>query len=218
MPKRALPTLFATAFAAAALAMPPGALAQTHTNDEQNVLIESYVDTPEGCIKVDLFITSVTTEPPQPVVGFSSLGIYRASGNQDCATFSEGGFLDVIATGTTDQNPTEFTLDQRLRSGTLKTTMGVRFWELGVERPISIDLVLDGIEGTLSPQRLFDRLSGSGTNGPVIFHTRGYTRQTTASGSISDGTTNYIADPYLVKGFLRVLHTQRSGQKPRMWH
>jgi hypothetical protein len=218
MPKRALSSLFATAVAAAALTTSAGALAQTRTTDEQNAVIQSYVDTEEGCLIVDLVITSVKQAPPGGQVGFSSLVIYRDA-IQDCATHlaAGGGFLVGIASGNTNQNPMEFTLDQRLRSGTLKMTMSVLFWATSNEHPVVIDLVFSGIEGTLTPERRLDTFPGNAT-GPVIVHNRGYRRDTTASGSVSDGATEYFANPYAVKGFLRVYHTQASGPGPRMLH
>lgn len=211
--------LFAAAVLATTLAMPAGALAQTRTSDEQNAVIDSYTDTPEGCVIVSLMISQVKQDPPGHQVAMSTLAIYRAWFNLDCATFiAQGsGPMDSIAAGNTLENPTEFTLDQRLMTGTVKTTMSIYFYATGEERPVTIDLVLSGIEGTLSPVRLRDLYPGS-TSGWVLGHTRGYYRDTTASGSVFDGVTNYFGNPYAVKGFLRVWHTQISGPSPRLLH
>jgi hypothetical protein len=137
---------------------------------------------------------------------------------KDCATIlAAGGWSGVlVAQGFTDQASAEFTVDQRLMQGTLKTAVPVTYVESGAEVSVVVDLSWTGIVGQLAPERTHQGSPGT-FPGPVIVHSRGYFRPATASGSVSEGATNY-APSSSTFGALFVRSTRTAATKPRLLH
>jgi len=200
------------------------AVAQGTSTTDKHVFAVFFADGPAGCLITTVSATEVIQTKPKPstIQNLSSVDIAREFEGRDCATIIAGGAWSQItlASGVSDQPPTEFTVDQRLTQASLKMTIPIVFSETGVEASLVANVIWDGVVGQLTPFRSHVTFPAS-SPGPVIIHVSGYSRPATSSGSLFDGTTDYamnsVPTPF-VRASVDVRTEHSAGPKPRLLH
>jgi hypothetical protein len=97
--------------------------------------------------------------------------------------------------------PSEFQIDQQFTAATLTATIEVFDDVSGTSIPVAVSVRWTGFGDTFSQDDRF-HLKVPGLK--VNFHLDGTFREATASGSVSDGTTNFTPEPALLTGNTRL--------------
>jgi len=97
--------------------------------------------------------------------------------------------------------PDEFQIDQQLTTATLTATIEVSDVVSGTSIPLNVSVSWRGSGNSFSEDTRFHvKVPGLKVN----FHLDGTFREATASGTVSDGTTNFTPEPALLTGNTRL--------------
>ncbi len=107
----------------------------------------------------------------------------------------------VDAFGFADLAPDDFQIDGQFTAATLTATIEVSDSTSGTSFPVHVSVSWTGFGDTFSQDNRF-HLKAPGSK--VNFHMDGTFRQATASGTVSDGTTNLTPEPALLTGNTRL--------------
>lgn len=147
-----------------------------------------------GCINtyVVVFVSDshFKTAPGQPVARSTAFMIIDVF--DSCTdTFLRSGFGFAVL------SPDEFQIDKKLTSATLNTTMEVFDDLSGTSLPVDVSLSWTGTGDTVREQRHSHvKMPGFILNS----HSNGTSRNAVASGTVSDGTTNFTPEPAVSAG------------------
>lgn len=92
--------------------------------------------------------------------------------------------------------PDEYRIDEQFTTATLTATVEVSDVASGASFPVHVGVRWTGFGDTFSRDERYRRQEAPGVW--VNFHQDGTFRQATASGSVSDGTTNFTPEPALL--------------------
>lgn len=97
--------------------------------------------------------------------------------------------------------PDEFQIDTQFTTATLIATIEVSDFTSGISFPVHVSVSWTGFGDTFSQD---DRFHVKTPGFKVNFHLDGTFRQATASGTVSDGTTNFTPEPALLTANTRL--------------
>jgi hypothetical protein len=181
------------------LALPARAAgAQTLHVKFQGQTAQAEFSSTQGCLQTVVYVLAtdgrVKTDPggPEAASGAESY-IFQSDTCTQTQLLSAYGFA-VLA-------PSEFQIDQQLTAATLTATIKVIDVVSGTSIPVAVSVRWTGFGDTFSQDNRF-HLKEPGLK--VNFHLDGTFRQATASGTVSDGTTNLTPEPALLSGNTRL--------------
>jgi hypothetical protein len=143
---------------------------------------------PSGCIQTDVFVSAVDGKIKQDgapeVESLASVAISRF----DLCT----GTVLLSAFGSATLAPTEFVIDRQLVSASLDTTVTVMDFVSGASFPVDVAVNWTGTGATFRVKQHFQIITpGFKLNSRFD----GTFREAAASGTISDGTSNFTPEP-----------------------
>ncbi len=97
--------------------------------------------------------------------------------------------------------PDDFQIDGQFTAATLTATIEVSDSTCGTSFPVHVSVSWTGFGDTFSQD---DRFHVKTPGSKVNFHLDGTFRQATASGTVSDGTTDFTPEPALLTGNTRL--------------
>ena len=178
------------AFVLMALAVPARAApAETLHFRFQGQTAEAFFSSIEGCVATDVFVFavdgSIKTGPGRPTVeSTASIFISQFDVCTGTELLAADGFA-VLAPG-------EFQIDQQLTAATLTATIEVFDFVSGTSFPVDVNVSWTGFGDTFS-QKQRSHFTAPGFKANSRFD--GTFRQATASGTVTDGTTNFTPEP-----------------------
>jgi len=192
-------TVVSLALGLMALALPARAAgAETRHVQFQGLTAQAEFSSTQGCIETVVYVLAtdgrVKTDPggPEAASGAESY-IFQSDTCTQTQLRAAYGFA-VLA-------PDEFQIDERFTAATLTATIEVFDDVSGTSMPVAISVRWTGYGDTFSQD---DRFHVKEPGLKVNFHLDGTFRQATASGIVSDGTTNLTPEPALLTGNTRL--------------
>jgi len=192
-------TVTSLALVLVALALPAHAAgAETQHVKFQGRTAQAEFSSTQGCIETVVYVLAtdgrVKTDPggPEAASGAESY-IFQSDTCTQTQLRAAYGFA-VLA-------PDEFQIDERFTAATLTATIEVFDDVSGTSMPVAISVRWTGYGDTFSQD---DRFHVKEPGLKVNFHLDGTFRQATASGIVSDGTTNLTPEPALLTGNTRL--------------
>lgn len=143
----------------------------------------------EGCVETTAYVLASVGEFKTDSGGreWGSAGeVYLFQSDLCTQTQLLGGYgIEMLMPG-------EFQIDEEFTEATLNTTIEVTDRVAGRTIPLNVSVAWDGYGGTFSDDTRFHEDSPELR---VNFHLAGTFRQATASGTVTDGTTNFTPEP-----------------------
>jgi hypothetical protein len=145
----------------------------------------------EGCVQTVVYVLAsdgeFKTDPGGPAAA-SAGEVYLFQNDLCTQTRIFGGF------GFAMLEPDEFQIDEEFTEATLTTTIEVSDGVTGRTIPLNVSVAWNGNGDTFRDDtRFHENTPGLRVN----FHLDGIFREATASGTVSDGTTNFTPEPAL---------------------
>src|SRR6266498_5224316 len=193
-------TVASLALVLLALALPARAAgAETLHVKFQGQTAQAEFSSAQGCVQTVVYVLATDgrfkTDPGGPEVA-SGGEVYVSQ--EDVCTQTQL----VDAFGFAALAPDEFQIDEQLTAATLTATIEVSDFTSGISFPVHVSVSWTGFGDTFSQDDRFHVKEAPGVW--VNFHLDGTFRQATASGTVSDGTTNFTPEPALLTGNTRL--------------
>ncbi len=188
------------AFVLMALALPARAAgAETLHVKFQGQTAQAEFSSTKGCVQTVVYVLATDgrfkTDPGGPEA--ASGGEVYISKFDVCAQTQL-----VDAFGFAVLAPDEFQVDEQLTAATLTATIEVSDFTSGTSFPVHVSVSWTGFGDTFSQDERYRQEGAPGVW--VNFHLDGTFRQATASGTVSDGTTDFTPEPALLTGNTRL--------------
>jgi len=193
-------TVVSLALGLMALALPARAAgAETRHVQFQGLTAQAEFSSTQGCVRTRAYVLAtdgrVKTDPGGPEAA-SGAEVYLFQEDVCTQTRLLGGF------GFVELAPDAFQIDKEFTAATLTATIEWSDFESGTSFPVHISMRWTGFGDTFSDDERYRREDPPGVW--VNFHLNGTFRQATASGTVSDGTTNFTPEPALLTGNTRL--------------
>jgi hypothetical protein len=151
------------------------------------------VTDPSGCIETDTFVSanlpSYQQLPGQPVTtGVASVGIFEYDACTDTTILDAVGLTEALPAGSLQ-------ISKQLDQASLRMTLPVTEIDTGATFSVDVDVVWVGTSTIHRDDVNSNDLYGKGCH--VLNRWKGSGRTAEASGSVSDGVTNYTPDATL---------------------
>jgi hypothetical protein len=143
---------------------------------------------PSGCIQTDVFVFAVDGKLKQDGAPAVESSASVAISQFDVCTGT--GLLDAFGSATLE--PAEFVIDNKLTSATLDTTVTVMDFVSGTTFPVDVAVSWTGTGATFRVKE-HSQIKTPGFKLNSRFD--GTFRDAAASGTVSDGTTNFTPEP-----------------------
>ena len=157
----------------------------------------------QGCVRTVVYILATDgrakTDPGGPEAA-SGAEVYLFQTDVCTQTRLLGG------SGFSERAPDAFQIDKQFTAATLTATIEWSDFESGTSFPVHISMRWTGFGDTFSDDERYRQEDPPGVW--VNFHLDGTFRQATASGTASDGTTNFTPEPALLTGNIRLGSTE----------
>lgn len=143
---------------------------------------------PSGCVETFVFVEGVNgtvKEAGKPAA--SSMAFIAIDQFDFCA-----GTETLFATGEATLAAGEFQIDKMLTTATLNATIEVFDFDSGTSFPVDVSVSWTGVGATTTQK---DHFQIKGPDFKVNSRFMGTFRDATASGTVSDGTTNFTPEP-----------------------
>lgn len=141
---------------------------------------------PSGCIQTDVFVNAngqIAQVSPEPgSQGYAAVSISQQNICTGTALLSDFGEKTTLQAG-------ELVISNQLDQATLATTIAVADSVSGASFPMTVDLTWTGTSDIYRDHSFSNDLLGGRCR--VINHWKGTGRDANASGSVSDGATNF---------------------------
>jgi hypothetical protein len=153
----------------------------------------------QGCVQTVVYVLATDgrfkTDPGGPeAASGAEVYIFQSDICSQSQLLAAFGFA-VLA-------PDEFQIGQQLTAASLTATIEVSDEVSGTSFPVAVSVRWAGFGDTFSDDERYRREEAPGVW--VNFHLDGTFRQATASGTVSDGTTNFTPEPALLTGNTRL--------------
>jgi hypothetical protein len=187
-------TVVGLALVLLALALPARAAgAETLHVKFKGLTAQAEFSSTQGCVQTDVYVLAsdgeFKTDPGGPAAA-SVAEVYLFQTDICTQTRLLGGF------GFAELAPDAFQIDEEFTAATLTATIEWSDFESGTSFPVHISMRWTGFGDTFSRDERYRREDPPGVW--VNFHLNGTFRQATASGTVSDGTTNFTPEPALL--------------------
>lgn len=141
---------------------------------------------PSGCVQTNVFVNAndqIAQVSPEPgSQGYAAVSISQQNDCTGTALLSDFGEKTTLQAG-------ELVISNQLDQATLTTTIQVADSVSGASFPVTVDLTWTGTSAIYRNHSFSNDLLGGRCR--VVNHWKGTGRDAVASGSVSDGTTNF---------------------------
>lgn len=188
------------------LSVASAASGKVEVENERGPLVNaSFSDVdPSGCIQTDAFVTANRPTDqhlpgPGTTMGIAAVTIYRYDACTETTLLDAAGQTDALPAG-------DFEISSQLDRAALHTTLALTNFDTGDVFDVTVDVDFVGTTDITRDHDNTNEFLGGGCH--VLNRWKGSGRVADASGTVSDGTTNFIATPtdsaeigYVIDGF-----------------